>query len=173
MKKLKKIDLLLKEIKDPHAQENFWRLKNFLENLELNGLTGGNIPGPPGPPGAPGADGASSNVFVLTAGETLSALKFVYIGPDGFAYLGNSTVFNSSEVIGMTTTAANAGNSVSIQPFGVASDASFTFGYSQMLFLTTLGNFSTTVPVVGHRVKLGQGLNNGKIFIDIDETIIL
>ena len=167
----KRLDLLLKEITDPYVQENFYKLKLFLETLQTSsGSTGPQgLPGPAGPQGAPGT-GAT---FTIVAGETLSALKFVYIAADGKAYLGSSATFPQTEVIGLTKTAASMGSNVDIIPFGTVQDASFTFGYSQLLFLTTLGNFSTTVPVSGHRVKLGQGLNNGQIFIDIDETIIL
>lgn len=167
----KRLDLLLKEIKDPYVQENFYKLKIFMENLDVT--TGGTgpqgSPGPSGPQGIPGVGGT----LTVVAGEPLSAVKFVYLGADGKAYLGNSGTYATAEVIGITMTAASTGSNVEIQPFGPLQDASFTFGYSQMLFLTTLGNFSTTVPVTGHRVKLGQGLNNGQIFIDIDETIIL
>ena len=167
----KRIDLLLKEIADPYVQENFYKLKLYLEKLQIS--TGGTGPqGTPGPAGPQGTPGAGAT-FTVVAGETLSAVKFVYLAADGKAYLGNSTTFPQTEVIGMTKTAASTGANVEIVPFGLMQDASFTFGYSQLLFLTTLGNFSTTVPVSGHRVKLGQGLNNGQIFIDIDETIIL
>ncbi len=125
--------------------------------------------GPAGPQGIPGSGGFLN----LISGETLSALKFVYAGADGKAYLGSATAFDTSKVVGMTLQAVAPGVNVEVLPFGLALDASFTFGYSQTLFLTTLGSFSTTVPVTGHRVKLGQGLDNGKIFIDIDEIIIL
>jgi len=168
--KQKRLDLLLKEIKDPYVQENFYKLKIFLENFEGGGAQGpaGNT-GATGPQGAPGVGGT----VTVIAGETLPALKFVYIGSDGKAYLGNSATFPETEVIGMTTQAGATNSILEIVPFGLVQDPSFTFGYSQMLFLTTNGAFSTTVPVTGHRVKLGQGLNNGQIFIDIDETIIL
>lgn len=43
-KKIKRIDLLFREVSDAHAQENFYRLKTFLDNLAANGLAD-----PPGP----------------------------------------------------------------------------------------------------------------------------
>lgn len=167
----KRLDLLLKEIKDPYVQENFYKLKLFIENLEVGSASTGpqGNPGPAGPQGIPGIGGT----LTVVAGVTLSALKFVYIGADGKAYPGNSLSYDTSEVIGITLSSVVAGANVEIQHYGQLQDPSFTFGYSQTLFLTTMGNFSTTVPVTGHRVKLGQGLNNGQIFIDIDETVIL
>lgn len=166
----KRLDLLLKEISDPYVQENFYKLKTYIENLTTGGSVGAQgTPGPAGPQGIPGAGG----VLNLISGETLSALKFVYVGADGKVYLGNSASYDTSEVVGMTLQAVATGVSVQILPFGLAQDASFAYGYSQTLFLTTLGNVSTVAPSTGHRVKVGQGLDNGKIFVDIDETIIL
>lgn len=171
---IKRLDLLLKEVVDPVSQENFWRIKNELEALKKSiDSTGAVGPsGPAGPPGVQGAPGAGANFEVLS-GETMPALKFVYIGADGKIYLGNSTVYATSLVVGITLTAGAINTIITVQPFGTVNDSSFNFGYSNPIFLTTLGNFSVTVPISGHRVKLGQGLNNGQIFVDIDETIIL
>lgn len=38
--KIKKLDLLLKEIDDPVVQENFWRIKNLFESGQLQGEPG-------------------------------------------------------------------------------------------------------------------------------------
>lgn len=65
-KPIKKLDLLIREVQDAHAQENFWKLKLYLDNLETNGLTGPQGPqgpagpqGPQGPQGDPGPTGAT------------------------------------------------------------------------------------------------------------------
>lgn len=40
MTAVKKLDLLLKEVEDPKAQENFWRIKNLFESGQLGGGSG-------------------------------------------------------------------------------------------------------------------------------------
>jgi len=171
--KIKKLDLLLREIDDKYIAENFYRIQKYLEALSLSVTEGpAGADGATGPQGPQGPAGASGSI-TLVAGETLSALKFVYVAADGFAYRGSSTSYTTSQVIGITITAASVGNSVTVATFGEVVDGSFSFGVSNPIFLTTLGSFSTTPPASGHVVKLGHGLDNGKIFVDIDETIIL
>jgi hypothetical protein len=107
------------------------------------------------------------------AGVTMSALKFVYVGVDGKIYLGDSNSAVSSEVIGITVNAGAADSLIDVLTFGPFFDVTFAFGYSNSLYLTTLGNVSTTSPTVGYRALVGKGLNDGQIFVDIDEVITL
>lgn len=107
------------------------------------------------------------------AGETMSALKFVYVGSDGKIYLGDSTDALKSEVVGITITAGAVDSIINVVSFGPLFDAAFAHGYSNSLYLTTSGNVSTTSPVTGYRALVGKGLNDGQIFVDIDEVITL
>lgn len=107
------------------------------------------------------------------AGEAMSALKFVYVGADGKIYLGDSTDALKSEIIGITITAGAIDAIINVVSFGPVFDLSFVYGYSNSLYLTTGGNVSTTSPLTGFRALVGKGLNDGQIFVDIDEVITL
>lgn len=67
-KQLKRLDLFVREIQDPHAQENFWRLKRIFEDISVSGVAG--PPGPPGPAGAPG-EGLTKITVIIPAGATV------------------------------------------------------------------------------------------------------
>ena len=107
------------------------------------------------------------------AGETMSALKFVYVGADGKIYLGDSTDALKSEIVGITITAGAVDSLINVASFGPVFDASFAYGYSNSLYLTTAGDVSTTSPTTGYRALVGKGLNDCQIFVDIDEVITL
>lgn len=116
----------------------------------------------------------SSNRFTqYLAGETISALKFVYVGADGKIYLGDSTNALTSEIVGITITAGAIDSLINVVSFGPVFDVSFVYGYSNSLYLTTSGSVSTTSPLTGYRALVGKGLNDGQIFVDIDEVITL
>ncbi len=67
---LKRLDLLLKEIQDPHAQENFWRIKQYIESLGDGSLVG--PPGPQGPQGPAGAEYWDKFTDSITSSNTLT-----------------------------------------------------------------------------------------------------
>lgn len=120
-----------------------------------------------------GTGGSTGRYTQYMAGETMSALKFVYVGPDGKIYLGDSGFALKSEIVGMTVSAGAVDTLINVVSFGPAFDVTFTYGYSNSLYLTTNGNVSTTSPIVGYRALVGKGLNDGQIFVDIDEVITL
>jgi hypothetical protein len=76
-KKVKRLDLLFREVSDAHAQENFYRLKTFLDNLAANGLANTAVtPGTYGASGVPqitvdaqGRITAASNGPALVIGD--------------------------------------------------------------------------------------------------------
>ena len=66
-----KLDLLLREVADRYSQENFYKIKTFLENLEMTTATGATGPqGPAGPKGDPGTAGVS---YTFTQNTPLSS----------------------------------------------------------------------------------------------------
>ena len=77
-KVIKRLDLLLREVQDPYAQENFLRLKRILEDIELSGNAG--PPGPPGPPGVPGTSGDAATTVLVPATSTVTVLSTPYAG---------------------------------------------------------------------------------------------
>jgi len=70
--KLKALRLLLKEITDPYVQENFYKLKLYLDSLEVQVSSG--VPGPQGPQGPIGPVGSTiAEVCELLELETNSS----------------------------------------------------------------------------------------------------
>lgn len=67
-KQLKRYDLLLREVQDPHAQENFWRLRRILDDLGSSGISGPQ--GPQGDQGPAGADASLTVSVILPASTT-------------------------------------------------------------------------------------------------------
>lgn len=106
-------------------------------------------------------------------GETISANKFVYLADDNKIYLGNSSVKESAQVIGVATQAGSSGDKIKVLIFGRLDDAYFVFSSGDSMYLTTLGNVSTTAPVSGYVKEVGQGLQVGSIFVNVKSAIKL
>ncbi len=173
-KTIKRLDLLFREVQDLAAQENFYRLKNFLDNLEANGLAG-----PQGPPGATGPAGPSgvpgtSLVVTKTAGETISAGKAVYLDTATVVKLSDHSVVARQKCIGVAKTAATAGNSIEIIVDGAFEDAIFSgFTINEPIWVGTSGVLTQTPPTSGVLLEAGYYLGENKIEIEIKRPIIL
>lgn len=92
MSSLNRLDLLLKEIEDPFVQENFRKIKRYIDCLVQEGGIGGGgggtgSPGPPGPAGPAGPAGADGNTILNGIGAPSAAT-----GVDGDFYLDTSTL---------------------------------------------------------------------------------
>lgn len=72
------LDLLLKEIKDPYVQENFYKLKSYINNLKTSIGTGGTGPqGVPGPAGAQGPAGISDFFTKISSSVSSVTTKII------------------------------------------------------------------------------------------------
>ncbi len=65
-----RLDLLIKEVKDKYSQENFLKLRRYLNSLDL-GSGGVGPQGPQGPAGPPGQDASVTLQVTIPAGNTL------------------------------------------------------------------------------------------------------
>lgn len=170
-KTLKQLDLFLKEVKDPVAQENFWRLRRILEDITSSGL-----PGPQGPPGPPGQSGTpGTNLVVLkTAGETISAGKAVYLDTATVVKLSDHSVVARQKCIGVAKTAATIGNPIEIIVDGAFEDAIFSgFTINEPVWVGLSGVLTQTPPTSGVLLEAGYYLGENKIEIEIKRPIIL
>lgn len=105
------------------------------------------------------------------ATENISALQLVYADSPTTVSVAKSTL--AFKPFGIAITSALAGNQLTVKPFGEVSDVSFAFTYGQALFLNQFG-FVTNVPVLtGYHIKVATGMGAGKIFLDIDDLILL
>jgi hypothetical protein len=124
--------------------------------------------------GSGALDAAKEIVTSVQYGETLSALKLVYIASDGKAYLATSQdTYEKALVAGITKTAGVENSINDILVFGRIDDPSFSYSGTQELFLTTLGNISNIPPAAGIVAFVAKSLNTGSIFINFKHIINL
>ena len=86
----KRVDLLLKEIQDPHAQENFHRLKLYLENLKSSTGAGSGSVGPAGPPGPTGPAGTAGVSYL----HSQSGAASTWIVNHNLGFKPNTSVYS-------------------------------------------------------------------------------
>lgn len=107
----------------------------------------------------------------LTASVNLSALRAVTTDGAGAAvYASNDTVANAV-VVGITFTAASAGQSVQIKTSGIIEDAGWTWTKGAV-FLGTNGTLTQSAPTGGAVVvQVGRAITPTKLQIDIEPII--
>ena len=105
------------------------------------------------------------------AGEVISALRAVTLNANQEVFLGQkNTVYSEAKVLGISTTAAVAGNTVNVQTFGILDDPSFNFPLNDPLFLDNNGFITNVPPVPGEfLVEVGNSLGAGSIFVRVQE----
>ena len=106
-----------------------------------------------------------------TAGENISAVKPVYISGTEEVSQADSDTKPEACVIGITKHAVSSGADVEVILSGELQDSSFTFTSGESIYLDENGNLTTTPPVTGFLTKIGKGLGNNKILINIEEPI--
>jgi hypothetical protein len=163
-KQLKRLDLLIREVEDPHAQENFWRLKNVIQDLSSSGI--------PGPQGAVGPAGptpitvpklvATFNTDVLTfAGHLLR------VNGDNTVTLitdnNSSTIPNGVFGIGYSKPSPLQIDVVFTGIIGGYSG--FTTGFP--LFISTAGIPTHTPPATGMVQQIGFAVSATEIFVQL------
>lgn len=174
-KKIKRIDLLFREVSDAHAQENFYRLKTFLDNLAANGLAG--PPGPVGPPGPSAELAAFANALKvtrianvdLTKGDVVYAISTTHVD----LATGDDTA-SKATVFGFVLTNALAGANVDILILGVLEDPIFSvFTLNDPLFLDVAGGVTDTKRISGYHVVVGKSLGGNQIFVNIRDPLVI
>ncbi len=105
--------------------------------------------------------------------ETISAIKCIYHNGAGVLKGFNNGSFNEAQIIGITRTAATAGNQIKYYTEGRMDDSSFNFTAGAQLYLGLDGEITETAPTTGFRTKIGSALEVGAIMINIDEPIEL
>lgn len=104
--------------------------------------------GPPGPAGPVGG------IATRIAGENIGGHRAVTVGADGKAYLASPVEPQAQAVLGVTTGAAAAGASVTVQCAGVLSEASWAWAPGPV-WLSADGVLTQVVPTVGAAVHIG------------------
>lgn len=110
---------------------------------------------------------------LYTANETISALKAVYADTATTLRNADKAVYETSKVLGIAKNGASSGGSVGVVTYGPLSDASFVWAFGTAIYLNTSGGLTSTPPSSGHLVFVGHSMGIGKIFIRVNEPIIL
>lgn len=118
---------------------------------------------------------SQSVVNTFTAGEDMSALKLVYMHPvlDTSVYLADPGSLESSAVLGITKTAALAGQDVEVLQYGIIRDDFFGYLAGELLFLGAGGTVTNIAPNSGYLTRIGRQVTNEAVLVLIETTVAL
>ncbi|UCP00108.1 hypothetical protein LF844_09930 [Metapseudomonas lalkuanensis] len=126
--------------------------------------------GPPGPQGIPGPAGGSS--LQCLAGEVVSALRVLYeLDGEVFA-LDYRDAAHIDLLLGVSLTAAEAGQLLNVQRTGVIEDGGWSWQPGR-IWLGIDGQLTQTSPVDGFDVLLGAAVSATRITLNIQDPIDL
>lgn len=107
----------------------------------------------------------------LTAGMSISALRCITTNSSGEAVYATPDTLANAVVIGISTTAGSAGDTVTVKTTGELSDASWNWTKGA-IYLGANGVLTQTAPSGGAIVvHVAKAITATKIIIDIDTTI--
>lgn len=172
-KKLKRLDLLFREVQDPAAQENFWRLKLLLDDLLEGTATVGGSSGS-------GGSGGSTAFATYAAAAAATAKEFDTDVATGVGAL--------VKVAGTNFVQEIVDNTYAEIPYGIfgvvlskatPTKALVTFtgivpGYSGLtaglpVFVDPTGVPTHTPPTTGMLQEIGKAVSATEIFVNIKQ----
>ena len=107
----------------------------------------------------------------LTAGMSISALRCITTNSSGEAVYATPDTLANAVVIGISTTAGSAGDTITVKTNGELSDASWNWTKGA-IYLGSNGVLTQTAPSGGAIVvHVAKAITATKIIIDIDTTI--
>lgn len=126
--------------------------------------------GPPGIPGAPGPEVGSA--VQRTAGATLSALRAVYELDGQVFYLDYRDAAHIDLLLGITLTAATAGQPINVQRAGPIDDSGWNWTPGR-IWLGVDGALTQTPPTDGFDALIGAAVSATRITLNITDPIEL
>lgn len=138
------------------------------ESAPLTVVVTRGIPGPTGPPGPDGG-----NVLQRAAGETLSALRAVYELDGAVRPLDAGDADHIDLLLGITITAAAAGQPINVQRAGSISDAAWSWTPGSRVHLGANGALTQSPPVDGFDVLIGTAVSPTSLLLNLQEPIEL
>ena len=107
----------------------------------------------------------------LVASTSLSALRCITTDGSGLAKYATPDTLANAVVIGISTTAANTGENITIKTSGQLTDASWAWTKGA-IYLGSNGTLTQTAPTGGNViVHVAKAITATTIIIDIDTTI--
>ena len=168
------LNLLLKEIQDPYAQENFYRLKLYLENQlgstgsltqVINNITTGTL----------NAQSATKLKITRIAQEPILSQEVVKAYSDTHVNLATANLLrDNATVLGVSDNDAAVGENVDIILLGVVSNPAFSvFSLHDPLFLDVDGGITNVKRTTGFHTIVGECLGGNQILFKAEKPITL
>ena len=115
---------------------------------------------------------SAGNLFTYPAGQNLVTGRVVIIEAGKAWYFQPSNIAHHNRAAGITKSSASTGADVTIQPYGVISDAAFTFAPDIPLWVNTNGEVVNTInPSWLITQKAGVSYENDKMLIDFSTSV--
>jgi len=140
-----------------------------LQQPELHAVTQGGQ-GPPGRQGPVGPVGGEA--VARQAGETLSALRGVYELDGQVFALDYRDAAHVDLLLGITLTAAQAGEPINVQRLGALDDAGWSWAPGPV-WLGVDGGLTQTPPADGFDVLLGTAVSSSRLLLNLQPPIDL
>lgn len=130
----------------------------------------GAVAGRRGPIGEPGPAGGST--LQRAAGELISALRVLY-ELDGSVYLLDyRDAANIDLILGISLTAAGAGETLNVQRSGVIEDSGWSWAPGRV-WLGADGALTQTPPTDGYDVLIGAAVASGRLLLNLQDPLEL
>lgn len=153
------------EILAEEAQESV--LVEQVEEIEILAVA---EQGPPGRPGEPGPAGGAS--VQRMAGTNLSALLAVYELNGVVRALSADDALHIDLLLGITLTAAQAGELVNVQRLGTIEDLGWNWGAGR-IYLGSNGSLTQTPPTSGFDLLIGSATSPTRVALNLQDPISL
>lgn len=127
--------------------------------------------GPRGIPGPTGPAGSDGTTFDVTAGEAISALRCVKVVGDEAFLVDSGDASDATKVIGITTTAAGAGASITVRTDGPLTDAAWSWTPGS-IYCGALGVLTQSPPASGFVCEVARAKFPTSIVIDVQTPFI-
>lgn len=116
-------------------------------------------------------DPDSSKYYYVPANSALSALRVVKLGSNNKAVYASPIDTDLQLVLGITTSAVNTDEIVTIINSGILSDNNWSWSPGQAIFLTNNGQLSTLMPSLGYILQIGTAINTTTILVKLGQII--
>lgn len=120
--------------------------------------------------GLQGPAGTNTDIIVYSSID-ISTNKVIAVVNGSVVYADSSNVNHAGSVIGISSNSASAGNPITVKTVGELSG--FALLTPGKMYLSTNGNFSTTMPSTGFIQSLGVIITSSSLVIKIGDPIIL
>lgn len=138
-----------------------------LQQPEVHATTVGEQ-GPAGRPGEPGPAGGAA--VQRLAGETLSALRVVYEFDGQVFALDYRDAEHIDLLLGVTLSAAQAGEPLNIQRLGEIDDDNWNWQPGRV-WLGATGSLTQTPPTDGYDVLIGAAVSSGRLLLNLQDPL--